>query len=352
LELIKREDQWRFVKADKQADDVTVGDVLEKTFRLRAQRIAAYPVKDLKPFGLEQPAAIVTLKLTDATGKPSQHVIKIGDPAKAPYVSKTSEVSTGERYALIDKGDAVVVLAPDLAKHLVAPSLHFADRNLASFGSADKITIERGPRKVTFTKSDTSWQMTAPVKADAEDAALDVFLKDLRRLRVDEVIAEKGDLKQFGLDRPQAQWTCSAGGKDVLSLLVGNVETGKEKESNPKRYGKLANNDVIFLLSAKQTEKALDEYRSRKPWASFEAVQDETIHLGGAAPVHHRKNENLGSVHGKPEAKGNPKAASDTLDALAGLKVQRWLADKKGALQLHGLQPPQLTIDLQTSSGK
>lgn len=347
LELIKREDQWRFAKPDKQADDITVGDVLEKTFRLRAQRIAAYPVKDLKPFGLEQPAAIVTLKLADATGKPSQHVIKVGDLAKEP-----NKTNTGERYALIDKGDAVVVLGPELAKHLVAPSLHFADRNLGSFGSADKITVERGPRKLTFTKSDTTWQMTSPVKADAEDAALDDFLKDLRRLRVDEVIAEKSDLKQFGLDRPQAQWTCSAGGKDVLTLLVGNVEAGKEKAPKSRRYGKLASNDAIFLLSDKQSAKALDEYRSRKPWASFDAVQVEQTAYRGAAPFTLKKNENLWTVAGKPEAKVNAKAVSDTLDALAGLKVQRWLADEKGDLQLHGLQPPQLTIDLQTSSGQ
>jgi Domain of unknown function (DUF4340) len=244
------------------------------------------------------------------------------------------------------------VLAPELAKHLVAPSLHFADRNLANFGAADKITIERGPRKVAFTKSDSGWQMTAPVKADAEEAALEQFLKDLRRLRVDEVIAEKGDLKQFGLDRPQAQWICSAAGKDVLTLLVGNAETGKEKEPKPRRYGKLANNDAIFLLSVEQSDRVLDEYRSRKPWASFDAVQVEQITFGGAAPFTLKKNENLWGVVGKPEAKVNAKAVTDTLDALAGLKVQRWLADEKGDLQLHGLQPPQLTIDMQTSSGK
>ncbi len=347
FELFKREDQWRFAKPDKQADDITVSDVLEKTFRLRAQRIAAYPAKDLKPFGLEQSTATVTLKLADATGKASQHVIKIGDLAKEP-----GKTNNGERYALIDKGDAVVVLAPDLSKHMVAPPLHFADRNLASFGSADKITLERGPRKVTFTKSDSSWQMTAPVKTDAEDAALDDFLKDLRRLRVDEVVAEKADLKQFGLDRPQAHWTCSAGGKDVLTLLVGNPEAGKEKESTPRRYGKLANNDAIFLLSAKQSAKALDEYRSRKPWPTLDAVQVEQIAYGGAAPFTLKKNENLWSVAGKPELKVSAKAVSDTLDALAGLKVQRWLADEKGDMQLHGLQPPLWTIGIQTSAGK
>jgi Domain of unknown function (DUF4340) len=346
LDLIKRDDQWRFAKPDKQADDITVGDVLEKTFRLRAERIAAYPVKDLKPFGLEQPAATVTLKLADATGAPSQHNIKVGDLAKEP-----GKENKGERYAVIDKGESVVVLPAELSKHLVAPVLHFADRNVASFGSADKVTLERGPRKVVFTKTDAAWQMTAPIKADAEDAALDDLLKDLRRLRADEIIAEKGDLKQFGLERPQAQWTISGGGKDVLGLLVGNPEPGKEKDVNPRRYAKLSGGGAIFLLSAKLSGKALDEYRSRKPWPALDAVQVEKINFGGPAPFTLQKNENLWSVAGKPEAKVNAKVISDTLDALAGLKVERWLADEKGDLQLHGLQPPQMTIDLQTSAG-
>ncbi|MCI0681177.1 MAG: DUF4340 domain-containing protein [Gemmataceae bacterium] len=353
LELVKRGDQWRFAKPDRQADDITVGDVLEKTFRLRAQRIAAYPAKDLKPFGLDQPAAVVTLKLTDATGKPSQHVIKVGDVAKGPAKTseggKTAGVSEG-RYALIDKGEAVVVLTPELSKHLVAPPLHFADRNVASFGTADKVTVERGPRKVVFTKPDTTWQMISPVKAEAEDAALDDFLKDLRRLRADEIVADKGDLKQFGLDRPQVQWTIAAGAKDVLTLLVGNPEPGKVKDA--RRYAKLGTSDTIFLLNAKESARALDEYRSRKPWLSLDAVQVEQLSYGGPAPFTLKKNENLWTVAGKPEAKVNAKAISDTLDALADLKVERWLMDDKGDLQLHGLQPPQLTIDVQTASGK
>lgn len=352
LEVVKRGDQWRFAKPDKLADEVAVGDVLEKTFRLRAQRIAAYPAKDLKPFGLEQPAAIVTLKLADAAGKPGQHVIKVGDLAKEP-----GKTNTGERYALIDQGEAVVVLAPELSKHLVAAPLHFADRNLTSFGSADQVTVERGPRKAVFAKPEATWRMIAPVKAEAEDAALDDFVKDLRRLRADEIVADKGDLKQFGLDRPQAQWIISSSGKDVLTLLVGNAEPGKEepgkeKDAGPRRYAKLGTSDTIFLLNAKHSARALDEYRSRKPWAALDAVQVEQVTYGGAAPFTLKKNENLWTVAGKPEAKVNAKAVSDTLDALAGLKAERWAADEKGDLQLHGLQPPQATIDLQTSSGK
>jgi len=348
LELTKSGEQWRIAKPlDKPADDITVGEVLEKTFRLRAERIAAYPAKDLKKFGLEQPAAVVTLKLTDPTGAPTEHVIKVGDVAPGP-----DKKEKGERYAVIGKGESVVVLSAELSKHLTAPVLHFADRNVASVSSPDRVAIERGPRKATFMKSETEWKMTGPIKADAEDAALDDFLRGLTRLRADAIVAEKADPKQHGFDRPAAQWTLHSGDKETLRLIVGNAEAGKEKDAAARRYATLAGKDVVFLLSLKQSESALGEYRSRRPWSTFDAVQVEKLSYQGAMPFALEKKDDSWTVAGKFDAKVNAKAVSDTLDALASLKVERWLADEKGDLPLHGLQPPQWTIDVQTTSGK
>ncbi len=135
MDLVKRDDVWRFTKPDQRAaDDPTVGELLEKTFRLRAQRIAAYPAKELAKFGLDKPAAVVTLKLTDVQGGKVEHIIKVGKPAND---------QKDERYAIVDKGDAVVVLNAELSRQLVAPPLYFADRNLPGLSAADKIAVQR-----------------------------------------------------------------------------------------------------------------------------------------------------------------------------------------------------------------
>jgi hypothetical protein len=348
VDLVKRDDQWRIAKPlDKPADEITVGDVLEKTFRLRAERVAAYPATDLKKFGLEQPAAVVKLILTDPTGAPTEHVIKVGDVAPGP-----NKKETGERFAVIDRGESVVVLSAELSKHLTAPVLYFADRNVASVATPDKVVVERGPRQATFTKPGSEWTMAAPVKADAEDAALQDFLQTLTRLRVDEIVAEKAEPKQHGFDRPAAQWALYRGDKETLRLLVGNPEAGTEKDAAARRYATLAGKDAVFLLSPKQSESALAEYRSRKPWPTFDAVQVEQLSYQGPTPFTLEKKNDTWTVAGKVDAKVNAKAVSETLDALASLKVERWLADEKGDLPLHGLQPPQWTIDVQTTSGK
>jgi hypothetical protein len=339
LELIKRDDSWRFAKpADKPADDPTVGDLLEKTFRLRAERVAAYPVKDLTAFGLDKPAAVVTLKLTDAQGRAVEHVIKVG---------KSADDKKQDRYALVDKGEAVIVLAPDLARELTAPTLYFADRNLPSFTTADKAVVEHSGRKVTFTHADASWSMTEPVKAEAESADLDETIKGLRRLRAEEIVASAGaDLKSLGLDRPEAQWHIFGGGKEVMNLLVGAAD------KDGKRYAKLGGGDQVFTLSAKLGSRLLDEYRARKPWPALDAAQVEKLTYTGPASFALKKKDGDWSLSTMLDAKIDAKQVTDTLDALAGLKAARYVADAKADLKLFGLEPPVWTIEADTPAGK
>src|ERR1019366_8424819 len=99
---------------------------------------------------------------------------------------------TDERFALINDNPAVVVLSAELSRHLVAPVLYYVDRNLVSLSGIDQVVVDRGPRKTTFSKPPASWQMIAPVKADAEDAGLDDLVRGMQRLRADEIVGEKG----------------------------------------------------------------------------------------------------------------------------------------------------------------
>src|SRR5262249_34894487 len=63
LELAKKDD-WQLIKpADRKADDKAMQQLADRLAALRAMRVAAYPAKDLKAFGLDAPAAVVTLRL-------------------------------------------------------------------------------------------------------------------------------------------------------------------------------------------------------------------------------------------------------------------------------------------------
>src|SRR5205085_2069987 len=81
VEVVKRDDGWALVKpADQPGDEQAVQDVLRQLTG-KAKAVAAYPAKDRTPFGLEPPAAVVTLRLPGAEGKVKDLVLNVGKEA-------------------------------------------------------------------------------------------------------------------------------------------------------------------------------------------------------------------------------------------------------------------------------
>src|SRR5262249_53097400 len=143
LEIAKRADGWQLVKpATLPADTQTIEDLLKELESLRSVGTAAYPAADLKPFGLDKPTAVVTVRLTGNAGKPAEEVLRLGNSA-APADGGTS----ASRYALANDSKAVALLENGLANRLLSPPISFRDRNLARFADVDRIQLERGPRK-------------------------------------------------------------------------------------------------------------------------------------------------------------------------------------------------------------
>ncbi len=345
LELTKRDGSWAIVKPQAMTGDAqSLEEFFQRLGELRAEKVAAYQAKDLIPFGLDAPAAVVTLKVGAA-----QHVLTLGKDAE-----------NGGRYARVDQSPVVAVLPAAVTKQLVAGPLAFRDRTVASFADADRLILQRGPREATFAKVDGTWKLTKPVTGDAEQAELEDFLNACSRLRADEIVAEKPDNKLHGFDKPEARWRFQAGDKEVLELLVGNGEQGvksqepgvRSQELGVRRYAKLGKGELVFLLSPKITGQALAEYRQRNVWPSLDAAQVETVRYGNAKPFVLEKRDNTWTTPSKPGMKVNAAAVNETLDALSRLRLERYIVDKGADLKLYGLEPPLLALEVQLPSGK
>jgi hypothetical protein len=342
LELVKRGEDWRIAKpAEQPADRPTVDLLLEQLSELRAKRVAAYPVKDVQPFGLGKPAAVLTVRLgSDKKGKPVEHTIELGNLA--------DKGKGGDRFARVDRSDAVLVLPATLSEQLLAVPLQFRDRNLVKVPVPTRAVLERGPRKAFFVEEDGDWKMTQPLAAEAVSAELQAFAKSVSRLRADKLIAEKpADLKPYGLDAPRVRWRFSADDKKELGLLLGRFEKGGKRA-----YAKLEKGDLVFLLDERLTGQALAEYRDRKVWAPLDAVQITKLRFGfPQAGLVLQKISDGWQVSGRPELKITEDAVRDTLDALARLQADHYVADKGGDRKLFGLDPPALALEIYTPGG-
>lgn len=340
LELAKTGDAWEVTKPTKRkADRPAVEELADQLGQLRAERVAAYDPKDLAPFGLKEPAAVLTLS---AGG---DKVLRLGAPADAKQPD-------GDRFAAVDAGSGkpvtVGVLPGALVKRLLADALQFRDRSLGTFAEADSVTVTRGARKATFTKAGGAWKMTAPVAAAAESADLDELVKALSALRADGFAADKPkDLAPFGLKTPDVTLALTAAGKPVLTLLVGT----KEKDTG-RVHAKLDKGDLVALLDPALTAKVLGEYRERKVWADLDPAQVETVTVSGAdGNVVLRKFNDQWVDQGKPDAQVDPARVTAYLAALANLRADRYAADVKPDVALYGLATPARVIVVSQRGG-
>jgi hypothetical protein len=231
--------------------------------------------------------------------------------------------------------------------------LFFRDHNVVRFADADRAVLERGPRKAVFAKIEGTWKLTDPIQAEAEQSDLEELINSLARLRAEELVADKpADLKPYGLDKPQAHWRLYSGEKEVLDLLVG-ARTEKKAGGETGCYAKLAGGDLVFSLNLHLTAKVLGEYRTRNVWASLDSAQVDRISFGYSQnPFVLEKTDNTWHVQGKPTVQIKSEAVTETLDALARLKVERFVVDKNADWKLYGLEPPQLVLEIQTPSEK
>ena len=75
---------------------------------------------------------------------------------------------------------------------------------------ARRLTIERGDTTIVLEKTQDTWKLTAPVATDAEDDAVDRYLRNLNESEVERVVEDSGDvasdatlLERYGLDAPR-----------------------------------------------------------------------------------------------------------------------------------------------------
>ena len=322
---------WDVLKpAKNRADQQVVEELAEALGGLKAERIAAYGKKDdlFKKYGLEPAVAVVAVTFGD---KGETKTLRIGNPADPARPD-------GDRFVTVESASpdiAVGVLSAASATKLLAPGVAFRDRTLAKFVDVDKVVLERGDRKVTFTKVGGMWKLTEPLAAPAESAELDALLADLAKLRADSWVAEKGkDLSAYGLDKPEAKWTLTDGDKTVLVLLIGKKTPDGRVHVTTDKGG------LVGLLDPLQSARLLAEYRQRRPW-EVDALQIESIELTkGEAKFTLAHPGAVWVDAGKPAELMDPKVVNELLGTLGSLTAERYAVDKDADPVLFGLEKP------------
>lgn len=354
LKIEKKDDNWQ-ITAPKQleADKKEVDSLLSDVSPLEAEAYVAYKTVDLKKYGLDKPA--VTARL----------VLKKDDKTETTTILVGAEAAEekGCRYACLEGGDSVFVLAKKLTEKLTGGALAFYNRQVLDLEDDDveQVIIARlkSSTPATFAQRDDKWKLVSPVEADAEDFDLDDLVDDLAELKVERFVAEGvKDLGQYGLaPKPYAEVT--------LKMKPGKAEEGKEpppakthtvlvgslvEKDGEERHGCLKGSDLVFVLDDDAVETMTEEYRERDVIDGLDASDiKELILTRETKKLHLKKDGDKWKIEGDDDEMDKDKV-QEALDAISGLETERYVQDTNDNLALFGLKAPEMIIVAKTGS--
>jgi len=218
---LKREgDGWQILEPVKaRGDRGPIDETVTSVVTARMDREIESAPTALGDFGLEKPAAEVTLRLKD--GK--QLGLVLG--AKSP---------TGVWVYAREAGKpAVFVVGDSVLRDTTRPLADFRDKAVLAFDQKDVTALEIITRDDTIAveQADGRWKLTRPRALPADGDTLRDFLEKLRAARVKEFVAEAPrSLEPFGLDRPVKVSIHTGRDKDraTKTLLFGRADAGKK----------------------------------------------------------------------------------------------------------------------------
>src|SRR5205823_1409873 len=193
---LKREsDGWRLlVPVTARGDRSRVDETLTTLTTARVDReIESAPTR-LDQYGLDKPAAAVTLQLKDGR----RLELQLG--AKSP---------TGVWVYAREAGKAAVFVVSDtVLRDVTRPLGEFRDKTVLAFGARQVTAFEVVTREGTLAveQVDGRWRLTRPVALAADTETVTAFLDKLQSTRIKEFVAESPkSLVPYGLESPKGK---------------------------------------------------------------------------------------------------------------------------------------------------
>jgi Domain of unknown function (DUF4340) len=220
VKLKRESDGWQIqapvnARGDRGAVDETVTSVV--TARMDRE-IEADP-KALGDYGLDKPAAEITLRLKD--GKQAGLILG----AKSP---------TGVWVYAREAGKpAVFVVGDSVLRDSTRPVAEFRDKTVLAFEQREVTGLEIDTRddKIALEQAEGRWKLIRPRPLPADTDMVRDFLEKLRAARVKEFAADAPiSLQPYGLDKPVRIDLQTGRDKDraTKTLLIGRADTAKK----------------------------------------------------------------------------------------------------------------------------
>jgi hypothetical protein len=334
LTLHKEGAEWKPVGATFPVDRPTVDNLLRVLSNLNALKYAAYGENiDWAKYGLDPASKPAT---TTVTAGAETHKLEIGKPA---------EGFPNDRYARVDGGKAVAILAVTSARELAKGKLDLVDRTIFKFDPIDLQTIRRtgGGPELEIALEGTNWNVAKPTKFAADQKGLEDLSEKLATLRAERVADVEGkDLAKYGLDKPVTVKleVLGKGARPVeKALKIGGPVDPMKPEG--ERFAQAEGATTVVVLGGPIAKRLLAEpvkFRERE-LANF-VTADKLIVTRDGKDVAYVKEGGVWKMQAPVAADAEDEGLRELTDTLARLRAEEIVAEKPADLKPYGLDKP------------
>lgn len=372
---------WRITRPiNARASKDKVEGIADKLAALRVDTFVTEDPKDLKRYGLDEPAQEVSL------------FTKGSDGAKIVQFGSSPTNDTTKVYAKRKSLNSVYTVSNDILTNLVVQVNDLRDRALAEFETdqVQAVEVVAGGQTFQIEKQTNDWEIVAPAKSKAEQDACDDLVSHLHGAEIKEFVADVvTDLAQYGLDKPALEVTLKK--QKVVTVTTTNepartaaatnavpvvqttattnvaplvtVRVGKTDAGKGLVYVKRADEDFVYGLEtnfvADLPQRALDLRDRTVLVLDSSAVQKFDVAAGPlkltTERVTTKDTNNVETKEWKLVAPAQGVLAADEIedavDALAGLKAERLVEEHPSNLAPYGLDQPALVATVTSIVG-
>jgi len=208
----------------------------------------------------------------------------------------------------------------------------------------DGITITNNETRIELQRRNNQWDMDAPVKDRADDAAVTQLLTAVEMLHKETSIKPetgKDEVRDLGLIKPNV--TLQLLGQDAPPEIL----FGKDTAIEGKEYVRLGNSNEVYVVSNElrtQVTKKADDFRDHR-LSDINATQvtKATIKTG-AGEIELRKDHDHWQIDKPIKARGDDAKISDAVAQTLNTKVDSFVANDQAGAANTALNDAQGTV--------
>ncbi|KAB2662634.1 MAG: DUF4340 domain-containing protein [Verrucomicrobia bacterium] len=307
--------------------------------RITAREVIA-EAAGLKAFGLEPPAATITLHYPQGRAN-----LKIG--SKTPLVDQFYVQKLGE--------PDLFVIDAALWRALPKSAQEWRSPQLVQLTGVpyDRILIRSGSRLVEVERTNRVWRLTKPLPARADSSRIEQLVQQINLARVNKFVSDlpTADLERYGLQTPELELHFLQGTNRLIELEFGSSPTNDPTQVYARRLTQtnIVTVDRILLEALNLPYKAFHDSHL----ANVEISRVDSIEVHGLENFTLQKGTNGVWQISQPVAMpADARLVRQFLTNLASLEIVDFAKDVPTDTELRefGLMPPSRTYVLRTTA--